>query len=108
MAEALVHILRKTAVLSDALTQECGSIAAITPVQGMRCVKGFYVRRFANNVNRRMKKALYGSLVRKSRREPEQLTDLTGLSGFAARISSGSCGTPGFTLTGSRICVSTA
>lgn len=38
----------------------------------MRYVKRFYVRRFANNVNRRMKEALYGNLVRKSRRELEQ------------------------------------
>ena len=38
----------------------------------MRYVKRFYVRRFANNVNRRMKETLYGNLVRKSRRELEQ------------------------------------
>lgn len=38
----------------------------------MRYVKRFYVRHFANNVNRRMKETLYGNLVRKSRRELEQ------------------------------------
>ena len=38
----------------------------------MRYVKRFYVRRFANNVNRRMKETLYGNLVRKGRRELEQ------------------------------------
>ena len=47
-------------------------ITAIALVQGMRYVKRFYVRRFANNVNRRMKETLYGNLVRKSRRELEQ------------------------------------
>ena len=35
--------------------------------QSSRYIKRFYVRRFANNVNRRMKEILYGSLVRKSR-----------------------------------------
>ena len=50
----------------------CGYIAATALVQGMRYVKRFYVRRFANNVNRRMKEPLYGNLVRKSRRELEQ------------------------------------
>lgn len=38
----------------------------------MRYIKRFYVRRFTNNVNRRMKETLYGNLVRKSRRELEQ------------------------------------
>lgn len=68
MAETLVHI----AAFSDILTLVWGYIAAIALVQGMRYVKRFYVRRFANNVNRRMKETLYGNLVRKSRRELEQ------------------------------------
>ena len=72
MAETLVHILQKTAAFSDMLTLVCGYITAIALVQGMRYVKRFYVRRFANNVNRRMKETLYGNLVRKSRRELEQ------------------------------------
>ena len=72
MAETLVHILQKTAAFSDMLTLVWGYIAAIALVQGMRYVKRFYVRRFANNVNRRMKETLYGNLVRKSRRELEQ------------------------------------
>ena len=42
-------------------------VAAIAVVQISRYIKRFYVRRFANNVNRRMKEVLYGSLVRKSR-----------------------------------------
>ena len=36
-------------------------------VQSSRYIKRFYVRRFANNVNKRMKEILYGSLVHKSR-----------------------------------------
>ena len=47
-------------------------VAAIAVVQICRYVKRFYVRRFANNVNRKMKQILYGSLVRKSRAELEE------------------------------------
>ena len=72
MAETLVRILQKNAAFSDMLTLVWGYIAAIALVQGMRYVKRFYVRRFANNVNRRTKETLYGNLVRKSRRELEQ------------------------------------
>ena len=36
-------------------------------VQASRFVKRFYVRRFANNINRRMKGILYANLVRQSR-----------------------------------------
>ena len=36
-------------------------------VQAARFVKRFYVRRFANNINRRMKGVLYANLVRQSR-----------------------------------------
>ena len=37
-------------------------------VQAARFIKRFYVRRFANNINRRMKGVLYANLVRQSRR----------------------------------------
>ncbi len=47
-------------------------VAAIAVVQICRYVKRFYVRRFSNNVNRKMKQILYGSLVRKSRAELEE------------------------------------
>ena len=36
-------------------------------IQAARFVKRFYVRRFANNINRRMKGILYANLVRQSR-----------------------------------------
>ena len=36
-------------------------------VQAARFIKRFYVRRFANNINRRMKGILYANLVRQSR-----------------------------------------
>ena len=41
-------------------------------VQAARFVKRFYVRRFANNINRRMKGVLYANLVRQSRESLEQ------------------------------------
>lgn len=89
MAETLVRILQKNAVFSDMLVLVCGYIAATALVQGMRYVKRFYVCRFANNVNRRMKEPLYGNLVRKSRQELEQevaaMPDGTG--GQAQRLA---------------------
>ena len=44
-----------------------GYTCAILIVQGARYIKRFYVRRFSNNVKRRMKGILYGNLVAKSR-----------------------------------------
>lgn len=41
-------------------------------VQVARFIKRFYVRRFANNINRRMKGILYANLVRKSRASLEE------------------------------------
>ena len=47
-------------------------IAVTLAVQAARFVKRFYVRRFANNVNRRMKGILYANLVRESRSSLEK------------------------------------
>ncbi len=41
-------------------------------VQAARFIKRFYVRRFANNINRRMKGVLYANLVRQSRASLEK------------------------------------
>ena len=41
-------------------------------VQAARFIKRFYVRRFANNINRRMKGVLYANLVRQSRAALEE------------------------------------
>ena len=69
MAGRLIDCLNGQAGFRDMLAL-VGWYALITAaVQGARYVKRFYVRRFANNVNRRMKRVLYGSLVRKSRSE---------------------------------------
>lgn len=72
MAGCLVGILNGNQFLGDMQALVAGYVTAITMVQVSRYIKRFYVRRFANNVNRRMKKILYGSLVRKSRAELEE------------------------------------
>ncbi len=67
MAGRLIDVLNGQAGFADmaALVAIYALITAV--VQGARYVKRFYVRRFANNVNRRMKRVLYGHLVRMDR-----------------------------------------
>ena len=67
MAGRLIDVLNGRAGFADmaALVAIYALITAV--VQGARYVKRFYVRRFANNVNRRMKRVLYGHLVRMDR-----------------------------------------
>ena len=72
MTGCLVGILNGNQFPADMLALVTGYVTAITMVQVSRYIKRFYVRRFANNVNRRMKEILYGSLVRKSRAELEE------------------------------------
>lgn len=67
MAGCLVKVLNGTGTFSGMRLLVCAYVAAIATVQISRYIKRFYVRRFANNVNRRMKRILYHSLVRKSR-----------------------------------------
>ena len=71
MAGRLIDVLGGKKTFADMLTLVLCYAASIAVVQGARYVKRFYVRRFANNVNRRMKRVLYGNLVRKSRAELE-------------------------------------
>ena len=67
MTGCLVDILKGTERFQNMLLLVIGYVCAILIVQGCRYIKRFYVRRFANNVNRRMKGILYGNLVTKSR-----------------------------------------
>ena len=64
MTEALARILLGEGSFSTMVSLAAGYIAVIAAVQGLRFLKRFYVRRFANKVNRRMKRVLYGALVR--------------------------------------------
>ncbi len=69
MTGCLVDILGGRSGFYDMLTLALTYVVVIGIVQVSRYIKRFYVRRFANNVNRRMKHVLYGCLVRKSRQE---------------------------------------
>ena len=67
MTGCLVDILKGLGQFGDMLVLVLSYVAVIAIVQVSRYIKRFYVRRFANNVNRRMKQILYSSLVHKSR-----------------------------------------
>ena len=67
MTGYLVEVLNGTGQFSGMLMLVISFAVVTAVVQISRYVKRFYVRRFANNVNRRMKEFLYGSLVKKSR-----------------------------------------
>ena len=67
MTGCLVDILNGSRQFSEMMVLAAAYVAVIAVVQGGRYIKRFYVRRFANNVNRRMKEVLYAGLVRRSR-----------------------------------------
>ena len=67
MAGCLANIFGGKSAYTDMLMLVAAYVLTIAIVQGARYMKRFYVRRFANNVNRRMKRVVYGNLVRKSR-----------------------------------------
>ena len=72
MTGCLVDILKGKGQFSDMAVLVFSYVTTIAVVQISRYIKRFYVRRFANDVNRRMKEILYGSLVRKSRASLQQ------------------------------------
>ncbi len=67
MAQKLADILGGNATASSMLILVIAYIVVTLIVQGARFIKRFYVRRFANNINRNMKGVLYANLVRKDR-----------------------------------------
>ena len=72
MTGCLVDILGDNVGYRDMPVLVIAYVTAIAIVQIARYIKRFYVRRFANNVNRDMKETLYDSLVHKSRAELEE------------------------------------
>ena len=72
MAGCLMRILSGAERLPAMLRLASAYVIVIGLVQLARYIKRFYVRRFANNVNRRMKRILYRTLVHKSRVELEK------------------------------------
>ena len=72
MAGCLMRILSGAERFPAMLRPASAYVIVIGLVQLARYIKRFYVRRFANNVNRRMKRILYRTLVHKSRVELEK------------------------------------
>ncbi len=72
LAQCLADILGGSEAASAMTALVLGYIVVTLIVQASRFVKRFYVRRFANNINRRMKGVLYANLVRQSRGALEQ------------------------------------
>ena len=63
MTGKLVDLLGGTGTFHQMLMLVTAYVVSIGIVQVSRYFKRFYVRRFANNVNRHMKQILYGTLV---------------------------------------------
>ncbi len=72
LAQCLADILGGSATASQMAMLVLAYLAVTLAVQAARFVKRFYVRRFANNINRRMKGILYANLVRESRASLEK------------------------------------
>ena len=67
LAQCLADILGGSETAAKMAVLVSAYILVTLLVQAARFVKRFYVRRFANNINRRMKGVLYANLVRQSR-----------------------------------------
>lgn len=67
LAQCLADILGGNEVAGTMAVLVALYLLVTLTVQAARFVKRFYVRRFANNINRRMKGNLYANLIRQSR-----------------------------------------
>ena len=67
LAQCLADILGGNATAAAMAMLVLAYVVVTLVVQAARFLKRFYVRRFANNINRRMKAILYANLVRQSR-----------------------------------------
>lgn len=72
LAQCLADILGGNETAAKMAVLVLAYILVTLTVQAARFVKRFYVRRFANNINRRMKGVLYANLVRRSRASLEK------------------------------------
>ena len=72
LAQCLADILGGNETAAQMAVLVLAYIAVTLLVQAARFIKRFYVRRLANNINRRMKGILYANLVRQSRASLEQ------------------------------------
>ena len=72
LAQCLADILGGNETAASMALLVLGYILVTLLVQAARFIKRFYVRRFANNINRRMKGVLYANLVRQNRASLER------------------------------------
>lgn len=72
LAQFLLDVFGGKRSSADIIILACAYVGVTVLVQLMRYIKRFYVRRFANNVNRRMKHVLYSNLIHKSKAELEK------------------------------------
>ena len=72
LAQCLTDILGSYQTADAMATLVLAYLVITLVVQGARFIKRFYVRRFANNINRCMKGILYANLVRESRTSLEK------------------------------------
>ena len=72
LAQCLADILGGSETAASMAVLVLAYILVTLTVQAARFIKRFYVRRFANNINRRMKGVLYANLVRQSRASLEE------------------------------------
>lgn len=63
LVQRLFDIMKGKKTVSDMVRLALIYLIVILVVQSMRCVKRFYVRRFANNTSRNMRHMIYNSLV---------------------------------------------
>lgn len=69
LAQCLLDIMAGRAAFPAMVRLASVYLLVILAVQAMRCVKRFYVRRFANNTSRNMRHMIYNSLVNTPRSE---------------------------------------
>lgn len=72
LAQCLFDIMKGNQVLSAMVSLAITYLAVILFVQLMRCIKRFYIRRFANDTSRNMRHMLYNSLVNMNNEELER------------------------------------
>lgn len=72
LAQCLYDVLGERKTIADMVVVAIYYVAVVALIQISRYIKRFYVRRFGNNTNRRMKQALYKSLVNKPKCELEK------------------------------------
>ncbi len=72
LAQCLFDIMSGIKAFPAMLSLTAVYLVVILAVQSVRCIKRFYVRRFANNTSRNMRHMLYNSLVNMSKDELER------------------------------------